>query len=143
MPATSASQRAIANVKQPSKRPPLVFDVPHVFRIKSERSLAHLKTSREFLPCAACANTVHERPDMIDRPHSSHVQQHRSEPLSMNQRPSTAIKQRSCLPPTPANIERLSRPKSVPPRNESLSCNWNNFIRNKSKYGRFESCLLF
>ena len=66
-------------------------------------------------PCTVCTKEAHRRQEGTDRPHSSY-----------NRR----------RPPTPADLDRLSRPKSVPTSEASNNCNWSNFIRRKSKYGK-------
>ncbi len=123
--------------KRPPTRPPLVFEEPHIFRRKNERSLSHLQESREFLPCLACSKEADHRKDTFARPHSSYVRQRSTPPpLSSEQRPSTATKKKSSpSPPTQADLERLSRPKTVLPEQTSNNCNWNNFVKKKSKYG--------
>ncbi len=136
-----STKRVGGEKKGQSKRPPtqsrLVYDEPHVFHIKNERSLAHLQESREFLPCAACSTEANRRQETLARPHSSYIRQRSTPPpISSEQRPSTATKKKSVpSPPTPADLERLSRPKTVPIEQTSNNCNWNNFIKKRSKYG--------
>jgi hypothetical protein len=135
-------KRAAIGEKGQSKRPPsrsrLVYDEPHVFRVKSERSLSHLQESQHFHPCIACSKESHRRHEGLERPHSSYIRQRSTPPpqTSEHQRPSTATKKCSRLPPTSADLERLSRPKIIPPQQPSNNCNWNNFIKKKSKYGK-------
>lgn len=131
----TASKRAIQERKAPAKRPELDFEPPHVFRVKSEHSLAHLRESQQFLPCAACSIEGNRREAHPARPQSSYIQRRPASP-AIGSRPSTAVKNRPLLPPTPADIERLSRPKSVPPARNSENCNWTNFVRHRSKYGK-------
>jgi hypothetical protein len=125
--------------KDPSTRPRLVFEEPHIFRIKSDHSLAHLQESREFLPCVACSKEANRRQETSIRPNSSNIRQQSTPPppsSSSEQRPSTATKKKSSpSPPTRDDLERLSRPKTVQPERISNNCNWNNFIKKKSKYG--------
>lgn len=119
--------------KRPSR---LCFDEQHKFRIKSQHSLSHLRESREYLPCVACTKEADRRHEAHSRPQSSYIRSRSTPPPSYEQRPSTAtrnIPYRS--PPTPADLERLSRPKQIPPERLSDNCNWNNFIQKKSKYG--------
>lgn len=132
------STKRVLTEKKPQPR--LVYDTPHIFHAKSDHSLSHLKESREFQPCVACSKEADRRKETIDRPHSSYVRQRSTPPPSSSnkQRPSTATKKKkSRLPPTSADLERLSRPKTVPPHPEEYSnnCNWSNFIKKKSKYG--------
>lgn len=120
-----ATERALAEKKKLSKsQPRLVFDEPpHIFRVKSGQSLAHLKETQEFLPCTACSQEADRR----QRPTSA---------LPLPPRPLTGNRKRTKpLPPTQADLERLSRPKSVPPEQFSNNCNWNNFIKKRSRYG--------
>jgi len=123
-----------------SERPPsrsrLVFDEQHKFRIKNDHLLSHLQESREFVPCIACSKEADRRQDTFSRPQSSYIRPRSTPPPSTEQRPSTATKNKpSRSPPTPADLERLSRPKPIPPERLSNNCNWNNFIKKKSKYG--------
>ena len=135
-----ATKKALAEKKkQPSARGRLVFDEPHIFHTKSEQSLAHLQQSREFLPCTACSQEADRRQEPSVRPHSSYT---RPTPLPVSttvvaseQRPSTAITKKR-LPPTQADLERLSRPKTILPEQYANNCNWSNFINKRSKYGR-------
>ena len=137
-----ATKRAIAeNKKRPPSRPPLVFEAPHVFRVKSERALSHLQESHDFEPCIACLKEANRRQDPFSQPNCSHTRtRHRSTPppppLAQyeQQRPSTATKKKRS-PPTQADLERLSRPKTAQPQQYSNNCNWNNFINRRSKYG--------
>ncbi|CAF4957935.1 unnamed protein product [Rotaria sp. Silwood1] len=136
---TKQSKKFVPEKKNQSKRPStrsrLVFEEPYTFRVKSEHSLSHLRESREFLPCVACLKETDRRQETLDRPHSSYIRQQLTRPRSAEQRPSTGIKKkRFPLPPTPADLERLSRPKTSPPKQISHNCNWDNFIQKKSKY---------
>ncbi|CAF3294112.1 unnamed protein product, partial [Rotaria sp. Silwood2] len=136
---TKQSKKVVPEKKDQTKRPPtrsrLVFEEPHIFRVKSERLLSHLQESREYLPCVACLKESDRRQETFDRPHSSYIRQQSTRPRSSEQRPSTGIKKKhSPSPPTPADLERLSRPKAFPPEQISHNCNWNNFIQKKSKY---------
>ena len=115
------------------QRPRLVYETPHIFHAKSDHSLSHLKESRECQPCIACSKEADRRKETIDRPHSSHIRQRSTPPNE--QRPSTATKNKTRLPPSSADLERLSRPKTVPPNEVLNNCNWNNFIKKRSKYG--------
>jgi hypothetical protein len=132
-----STKRILTEKKGPSTRPRLVFDEPHIFRMKNERSLSHLQESRELLPCVACSKEADRRQETLTRPHSSYIRQRSTPPpSSIEQRPSTATKKKSSpSPPTPADLERLSRPKTIPPERISNNINWNNFIKKKSKYG--------
>jgi hypothetical protein len=136
-----STKRVVPVKKDQTKRPPsrsrLVFDTPHIFRMKSERSLAHLQENRDFIPCIACSKEFERRQETFTRPHSSYSRQRSTPPpSSCEQRPSTATKKKSSpLPPTPADLERLSRPKTAQPERLSNNCNWNNFIKKRSKYG--------
>ncbi|CAF4825041.1 unnamed protein product [Rotaria sp. Silwood1] len=136
---TKKSKKFVPEKKNQSKRPStrsrLVFEEPYTFRVKSEHSLSHLRESRECLPCVACLKETDRRQETLDRPHSSYIRQQLIRPRSAEQRPSTGIKKkRFPLPPTPADLERLSRPKTFPPEQISHNCNWDNFIQKKSKY---------
>jgi len=129
-----ATKRALTEKKKrPSTRPRLVYEVPHIFRIKSERSLSHLQENRDFQSCIACSKEADRRQEPFAvRPHSSYTRQRSTDPYE--QRPSTpTIKKRS--PPTQADLERLSRPKTALPQQSANNCNWSNFINRKSKYG--------
>ncbi len=132
-----STKRIVTDKKGPSTRPRLVYDEPHVFRMKNERSLSHLQESRELLPCVACSKEADRRQEILTRPNSSYIRQRSTPPpSSVEQRPSTATKKKSSpSPPTRADLERLSRPKTVPPERILNNCNWNNFIKKKSKYG--------
>ena len=134
-----ATKRALTEKKKrPPSRPPLVYQAPHVFRVKSDRSLAHLQESRQFDPCIACLQEADRRQESFTRPNSSSHHRHRSTPSVLyEQRPSTATttiaKKRS--PPTQADLERLSRPKTSLPAQYADNINWSNFINRRSKYG--------
>ena len=135
---TKPAKRVTSGKKDQSKaRPRLVYNEPHIFRVKSDRALAHLQETREYEPCIACSKENDRRQETLDRPHSSYIRQRSTPPPSSSeQRPSTATKKKSShSPPTPADLERLSRPKTVPPERTSNNCNWNNFIKKRSKYG--------
>ena len=69
-------------------------------------------------PCTVCSREAHRRHEAAARPHSAYYRRR---------------------PPTPADLDRLSRPKSVSSAETSNNCNWNNFIRRKSKYGKQHS----
>ncbi|CAF1137108.1 unnamed protein product [Adineta steineri] len=121
-----------------ANRPRLVFDEQHKFRIKNNRSLSHLQETRDFSACNACSiEADRRRQPTFDRPQSS-CSRHEvisPPPPPAEQRPSTAAKtkpSRSTL--TSTDLERLSRPKSVPPERLSNNCNWSNFIKKRSKY---------
>ncbi|CAF1448296.1 unnamed protein product [Rotaria sordida] len=134
------SKQIIPEKKDQSKRSSstrsrLVFEEPHIFRVKSERSLPQLQETREFLPCVACLKEANRRQETFNRPHSSYTHQQLTRPRSSEPRPSTGIEKKHCpAPPTPANLERLSRPKTFSPEQISNNYNWNNFIQKKSKY---------
>lgn len=135
-PAKRAVIGKFNQVKRPTSRPRLVFEQPHIFRARSERSLPHLQESREFLPCVSCLQEAERRQDGLNRPASSYSRQEVNRPRSSEQeRPSTPAQKKRPQPPSAADLERLSRPKSVPPSRLSNNCNWNNFIKKKSKYG--------
>ena len=121
--------------KRPPNRPRLVFDEPHKFRAKSEHALSHLRQGREFLPCRACMLEAHRRTDTFNRPRSSPYGQRLIRPRSFEQRPSTVHKKKSRSPPSQADLERLSQPKIALSKQISDNCNWNNFIKKRSKYG--------
>jgi hypothetical protein len=132
-----STKRVVTEKKHPSTRPRLVYEEPHVFRTKSDHSLSHLQENREFQPCIACLKSD-RRKGTNDRPHSSYIRQQSTPPPSSSneQRPSTATRNRSRLPPTTsAALERLCRPKTYHPKEVSNNCNWNNFIKKRSKYG--------
>jgi hypothetical protein len=134
-----ATKRALTEKKKrPPTRPPLVYEPPHIFRVKSERSLSHLRESRDFEPCIACLKEADRRQESFIRPNSSYTR-HRSTPSALyEQRPSTATtttKKKKKLPPTQADLERLSRPKTALPEQFANNCNWSNFINRRSKYG--------
>ncbi|CAF3785326.1 unnamed protein product [Rotaria magnacalcarata] len=118
--------------KRPSVRPRLVFEEPHIFRAKSAQSLLHLQESREFLPCAACITEGERRQGRSDRPHSSYSRQPPARSRSSESRPSTGIKKQSRSRPSAADLERLSRPKTIRGQPVSHNCNWNNFIKKKT-----------
>ena len=132
-----ATKRVLAEKKKASKpQPRLVFDEPHIFRMKSEQALSHLKEHQEFTPCIACSKEADRRQSPFNtRPQSSYMRQRSTPPPSSSeQRPSTATKKKfTPSPPTQENLERLSRPKTAPPERLSNNCNWNNFIKKKKQ----------
>jgi len=103
------------HLKYPYTRSHLIYDEPHIFQVTSERSLSHLQQHRKFHPCNACLKEA-------NRPTFTANVQH--------------PKRCSRLPATPADLERSNRPKTVPPKRTSNDCNWNNFIKKKSKHGK-------
>lgn len=130
-----AAKRALAEKeKRPSTRGRLVFEQPHILRTKSEQSLAHLQETREFLPCVACSKESDRRQEPSARPHSSYTRRPLPASATSEKRPATATTKKR-LPPTQADLERLSRPKTALPEQYSNNCNWSNFINKRSKYG--------
>ncbi len=92
----------------------LIYDDPHVFRVRSQRSVPHL------YPCESCLKEARR-------------QQQSS--TSNNQYP----KRCSRLPPRPADLESLNRPKTSPLHRKSNNINWDNFMHKKSKYGKYKN----
>ena len=90
--------------------PHLIYDDPHIFRVRGQHSVPHP------FSCDACWKAAKQ-------------QQH---PNANIQHP----KRCSRLPPTPADLERLSRPRTAPPQRTANNCNWDNFMKKKSKYGK-------
>ena len=132
-----ATKRALSEKKKRlPTRPRLVYEAPHIFRTKSEHSLSHLKENRDFETCVACLKADRRQEPFPARPHSSYTR-HQSTPpppTSYEPRPSTATTKKR-LPPTQADLERLSRPKTALLQQSGNNCNWSNFINRKSKYG--------
>lgn len=120
---------------RPSTGSRIVYEEPHIFHVKSEQSLAHLRESRQYLPCVACTQEKYRRRSSLRRPHSSNVVRQPVRTNSFESRLSIDMKKKPRLPPTQADLERLSRPKSIPPKPISDNWNWNNFIHKNSKYG--------
>lgn len=89
--------------------PRLIYDDPHVFQVRSERPTIH---------CYACESCMRKA--------------HRQRASTANQSHS---KRCSRLPPTPDDFEPFNRPQTVPFRRTPHDCNWENFMKNKSRYG--------
>ncbi len=112
--AATSSKRVVFEQKGRSKCSPscarLIYDEPHVFRVRSERPSSHL------YPCENCLKKA----------------QRQQASLTNNQYP----KRCSRLPTsTPVNFEYLNRPHTSPSKRTSHDCNWDNFMKNKSRYG--------
>jgi len=93
--------------------PRLIYDEPHIFRVRSERP------SSQLFPCETCLKEARR------------------------QQASTANNQyqKRCsrLPPIPIDFEQLNHPNTSPSKRTSNNCNWDNFMRNKSRYGKFKN----
>ena len=127
-----AQSAVVGRSDRPKIRPRLVFDEQHNFRTQHNRS--QVEQSQQFPPCTACSIETNHRQGTRARPQSSYHCPRSIPPSHVEQRPSTAAKR---APPTSADLERLSRPKPVPDdRLQANNCNWSNFIKKKSKYGR-------
>ncbi|CAF3594086.1 unnamed protein product [Rotaria socialis] len=89
--------------------PKPIYDEPFVFRVRSDRSLSY------SFPCRACLREA----KLKQRESSTNVR--------YQQRCSRS-------PLRPVRIEHLNRPKTVSSIRTSNNCNWDNFMRKKSKH---------
>jgi len=93
--------------------PRLIYDEPYIFRVRSERP------SSRLFPCESCLKAAKQQPASI----------------SNNQ----YQKRCSRLPPAPVDFEYLNHPNTSPSKRTSNICNWDNFMKNKSRYGKYKN----
>jgi len=115
--AAAPSKRVVLENKKPMKCshpcPPLIYDDPYIFRVRSQPSRSYSR------PCATCLKE-------LKRQQSSSTENIQYQ------------KRCSRLPPKPIELEHVSRSKTAP-----SNCNWDNFMKKKSKYGKHKTFLVF
>jgi hypothetical protein len=119
--ATTSSKRAVFGGKEHVKCSPscphLIYDDPYIFRVRSQRPVPHV------FPCETCLRNA-KRQQQSSTPNIQYP------------------KRCSRLSPTPVDLERANRPRTSPSRRTSNSCNWDNFMQKKSKYGKYKDPLI-
>jgi hypothetical protein len=97
--------------------PRLIYDDPHIFRVRSQRP------SSRFFPCENCLREAKRQ-----RTSSANNQYQ---------------KRCSRLPPAPIDFEHANRLNTSPSKRTPNDCNWDNFMKNKSRYGEYRNIFPF
>lgn len=93
--------------------PRLIYDDPHVFQVRSDRPSSYPYA------CETCLKAARQQ---------------------QTSRTNTQYPKRcSRLSPEPIEFEQFNRPNTSPTRRTSDKCNWDNFMKNKSRYGKYKN----
>lgn len=87
----------------------LIYDDPHIFQVRSEHPSKHIYS------CESCMRKAHRQ--QTSGTSNSHS------------------KRCSRLPPGPDDFESIDRTQTAPIKRTHRECNWDNFMKNKSRYG--------
>ena len=89
--------------------PRLIYDDPNIFQVRGEHPSKHIYS------CESCMRKAHRQ--------------------QASARSNSHSKRCSRLPPASHDFEYFDRTQTPPAKRTPRDCNWDNFMKNKSRYG--------